>query len=1314
MLARFIQVVLAYFWSAFALVVLASAVFVSAVRLMLPHIGDYRDEIESWVSTYMTQPVEIDVIAAKWHGWTPHLRLTGIRLLDATETRVLTRFDQADLSVDLFATIVHRELVPGTLTVSGVELTLLRRPNGAITIEGVAPESVELPSMRRNALAYWLQNQKNLAIESAKISWRDEESLLKPVVFSDVSLSIRSRGQHRQLEGSAHLPSDMGEDFNFLLDIEGDLLTDDWAGDLYIEGKAIDPSAVLNYSRWMGLKLTEGKLGFQIWSRWAGARLLSIDGKVTVDGVEIGVDDYLVQVTEGTGDLHAIRNTQGRWSMSLERLNITTPDGSWPETELFLSLTRSPTSDLINIVAQATFLRLDDLAPVIPNLGFIPDSIQASIQKTQPRGDIRNLRVGYFPERPSEQRFYLHSEFSDISMNPVSEIPGLYGLRGAIKADASGGELTLASTGLSIDLGDRQDAPIVFDRLHGNIRWVTRRHGWWLATNSLIAETRALHTETTGTLEWGDDDSPVANLITTVLHGDLEYLPELIPNDALPKRGYDWLQMALTGGTITSGLAVVRGPLKRFPFDGTDGVFKARLTVEEGLLDFHKAWPRLEELNAELIFDGRQMFFNANNAKMLDTHLYDIATTIPDLTVKRRVFTGTTKAKFSADQGLAVVNASPMHRSIGERLQELEIAGPMNLDLGMTIPLKFGHKPTSKGTLHFDDGMVKSEQMKVTLENIQGQLLFINKDWNITDTSARYLDQAVAVTGVGGPEEGGSRDELRLRGRVGVETIHRQLEIVAPSMTNWLETQSLFARLRGSAEWNASIVMKHTHSGATSTKTLALDSDLKGLVLDVPSPIGKGAEQSRHLHLKAGPIAERLNTITFDYADVLAGHLVVRKDDAGEKKLINATLTFSEPLLSDTPPPGITVSGTLSQFSLDAWLAIMRGDHKDAKQNALQSIRPPLPTNIDIQLGALRVLGQDFEDVGFHLRSDEDTWQAHLSGTDIQGSISTPFALDGARVTGQFDHLTLAKSAPDYVGLDIEPIKLPTLEFNADSFRFENAEMGSLQLLTFPTESGLRLEQLAFTADDFVIETKGDWYTDAAGQHSQIQLDVQGKDLGELLNTFGYDGAAINGGNTNLQLLAEWPGAPSDFSLDSLEGDLRIEVKQGTLLDVNPRVGRLFGLLSMQALRRRLMLDFKDLFGKGFAFDRIEGTFELDRGDAYTNNLSMDGPSARVDITGRTGLTNQDYDQLVTVTPQLSSSLPVAGAFFGPAGAGVGAALFLGQKMFKGLPNQLLQRQYTVTGNWDEPVIERIRKRRSTDVEVDVEEEPPLSTAGES
>jgi len=1298
MLARFLQVIVAYFWSTFALIVLCAAVFVSAVRLMLPQISDYRDEIESWVSSYMEQPVEIDEIEAEWRGWTPHLRMKGIRLLDATENRVLTRFDQADLTIEILGTIIQRELVPGTLTVSGVELMLLRRPNGAITIEGVAPESAEIPSVRRNALAYWLQNQKNLTIESAKISWRDDHSLIKPVILSDVSLSIRSRGQHRQVEGSARLPADIGKKFNFILDVDGDLLTDEWSGDLYIEGEAIDPSVVLNYSRWMGLKLTDGKLGFQIWSRWAGARLLSIDGMFALDGVEIGVEGYRVQVTEGTGDVHAVRHSEGRWSMSLERLNLATPEGSWPETELFLSLTRSADSDKINTVTQASFLRLDDLSPIVPSLGIVPESIRSSIQKMQPRGDLHNLRVGYFPDRPADQRFYLRSEFANISVNPVDRIPGLSGLRGSIKADASGGELNLSTDELSIDFAERLDSPLLVNRLSGDIRWVTRSQGWWLATNSLRIETSALHTDTAGTLEWRSDDAPVANLITTVSHGEFEYLPKLIPNGVLPERGYNWLQNAIVGGKLASGIVVVRGPLNDFPFDETSGVFKARFTIEDGILDFHTAWPRMEELNAELLFDGHQMFFNAASAKLLGADLYDIETTIPDLMVKKRVLKGTTKARFSSKAGIAVVGASPMKRTIGERLAELDISGPMELDLGMTIPLEAGHKPSSKGVLKFDANTISAPQMKVTLEELKGQLRFVNKDWSIENTTAKYLDQDVAVSGEGGPVTDGSRDEMRLAGDATVETVHRQLEILAPGLTNWLDAQALFTGLQGAAHWQASIV-RQSQAGKQPTRTLALDSELQGFELDIPSPLGKQAAESRHLHLETGPIAERDSTISFNYADAIAGRLAFRRDDAGEKQLLATALSFGGGALPDQPLPGIHVTGKLTHFSLDDWLATLReGDH--SPDPAAHSIRPPLPTIIDVGLGSLRALGQDFKDVGFFLKSGEQDWQAELAGDDVQGQITAPFIMNSGTIIGQFEHMALAKNSSGQATIKADPTNLPAVELTVDNFRFEQIELGSLYMRTIPSESGLTLEQLTFSADDFAIEAKGDWLSDGSSQRSQFEIDVQGDDLGKLLSNFGYQGAAINGGDTAIQILAEWPGAPTDFSLTSLNGDLKLEVEQGTLLDVDPKAGRLFGLLSMTALRRRLTLDFNDLFSKGFAFDRIEGAFELDHGDAYTSNLSMDGPSARVDISGRTGLADQDYDQLVTVTPQLASSLPVAGAFFGPAGAGVGAVLFLGQKVFKGLPNQLdsmLKRQYTITGNWDEPVIERIKAKRRRD-----------------
>ncbi|HSR63835.1 MAG TPA: AsmA-like C-terminal region-containing protein, partial [Gammaproteobacteria bacterium] len=90
----------------------------------------------------------------------------------------------------------------------------------------------------------------------------------------------------------------------------------------------------------------------------------------------------------------------------------------------------------------------------------------------------------------------------------------------------------------------------------------------------------------------------------------------------------------------------------------------------------------------------------------------------------------------------------------------------------------------------------------------------------------------------------------------------------------------------------------------------------------------------------------------------------------------------------------------------------------------------------------------------------------------------------------------------------------------------------------------------------------------------------------------------------------------------------------------------------------------------------------------------LTGPSANIDVTGRTGLVDQDYDQLVTVTPQFADSLPVASALFCPIGVGVGAVLFLAGEMFESIPEQidkLWRYQYTIKGSWDDPVVEKYK-----------------------
>jgi len=228
--------------------------------------------------------------------------------------------------------------------------------------------------------------------------------------------------------------------------------------------------------------------------------------------------------------------------------------------------------------------------------------------------------------------------------------------------------------------------------------------------------------------------------------------------------------------------------------------------------------------------------------------------------------------------------------------------------------------------------------------------------------------------------------------------------------------------------------------------------------------------------------------------------------------------------------------------------------------------------------------------------------------------------------------------------------------------------------------NGISIDQFNFSKPGLEINGKGTWRLVNNIDHSQFNIDLKATKLDVMLETFNYDVAAIKEGETKLKIDSYWEGPPNNFSFDILSGKINIEVDKGEFLDINPSAGRLFGLLSIQTLSRRLSLDFSDLFSEGLVFDQISGDFSLEKGNAYTNNLIMTGPSADITITGRTGLSEKDYDQVMTVTPQVANSIPVASALFGPVGIGVGAVIFLAGEVFKSIPEQIdkfLRYQYT-------------------------------------
>ena len=194
-------------------------------------------------------------------------------------------------------------------------------------------------------------------------------------------------------------------------------------------------------------------------------------------------------------------------------------------------------------------------------------------------------------------------------------------------------------------------------------------------------------------------------------------------------------------------------------------------------------------------------------------------------------------------------------------------------------------------------------------------------------------------------------------------------------------------------------------------------------------------------------------------------------------------------------------------------------------------------------------------------------------------------------------------------------------------------------------------------------------------------------DTGNFLKRLGY-GETIVGGTGSLSGPVSWLGGPFEPDLPTLNGKLTLEALDGRFAQVDPGAAQLMGILSLQALPRRISLNFKDVFSTGFSFDRISAEVTITDGMARTDDFHMDGISANVSMKGEVDLVSRTQDLEIRVTPMLTGAAAVAGAaVVNPL---VGVAALLVQKALGDPVEQAASRQYQVRGTWQDPQVERI------------------------
>ncbi len=970
---------------------------------------------------------------------------------------------------------------------------------------------------------------------------------------------------------------------------------------------------------------------------------------------------------------------------------------------------------------------------------------------------------------------------ADASASPSAEtradtgLPAFSGLNLDIDLGPAGGRARVDSRNLRLDLRPLFAHAHRFTLIDGDLAWRRQPSGAIdLWTQALRAETAHLKTLTRVSLHVpASGADPVIDLHTHLRDGDIDALPQWLPVGVMDEQLEDWLLEAIVAAHLDSGDLLLRGPLDRFPFDEHEGRFLLVLRLLDGVLDYGIAdqpppvtaqapaqaqtpglrsgeqraplrWPPLREIAASLRFENRSLEIDIPSAEILNTQLHAGYLSLSDLWNPTDLEIDAYGEGPLAD-GRHLLATSPLARQLGGLANAVEVSGRGDIALHLGVPLSNGRpfryrgeliwEPLSETSAEASDATSEEAHDERTLAikgtdlrfgDLEGRLHFDEQGLAADAIRARLGQQALDVEietlgngdGNGDDDSQGALTNIGLSARTAVD----RLAQVLPS--------ALWPLASGTLDWHLDLRLDHR---AVSQRhppiAFELRSDLRQLGLSPPAPIGKPVGEQRRFRLSGRYQDQWPLRLRVELGDIGA---LIELDRAPDAAIIARRLAIDLNAQPTTLPPAdaIEIRGALQALDLDPWLDWAANTDLDALQGRANEDRLqllPVRLAIDaLRVGALRLNALDAELQPLQAGGWDIRFEAEQSG---HGEIRLPGNARDEPLWIRLEQLDLAplieaqaaegrERGSAQANARADPRKLGRFDLEIEALRVGEDRLGRLRILGEPLPNGLGFDTLSLSGPHVEASGRGDWIIDATDYvKTSITVAAESAALGELLRESGFY-SALSGAPGELLLALSWPGGPGELSLKRARGSLEIEIGSGRMLDMEPGVGRMLGILNTTALRRRLSLDFSDLFEDGFSFDRIRGEIAIGSGEARIRHFSILAPPADIKITGRTDLVTGVLDQAVEVTPEIGVGLALASTFAG--GPLVGAAVLLADKVTDGAVERLGRYAYRVTGPWRDPVIRRVGTGGSPSVgnlfvnDEAADSEPTPSTANEA
>jgi len=1259
-------------WWLVAAPVLLIAAYAVVARQMMMLVPDYRQDLEALIEQRLGFPIVIDQLSGEMDGLTPRFEVRGLTLPDA-EGEPSLRLDQVSVNVNILATLWHRQPHLRELRVRGVDLHLVRDPDGGIRLRG-------LEALRRQGdgdLAGTLRalyRQDHILVEDARFSldWPG----LPPLAASSLTLALTNDdGEHalsarveardRPFSVDARLRVD-GDPLSLAelnargyLDVHGERLQEwlpearDWPLDL----------ASLNGQVRAWGRIDNGRPSAgQVRLSAPAATLTDGEGEWPLTDLELaarwrrnGDDDNQLSVTSLTGQTPAGAVSPGPMALRWQRRDDQYHWRFKGEDLAIHALTRQ--------LAEWPFALPEGL-----------DTVRDRLREHEPRGVLEAVYLDGVEGRLA----HLQARFAGLASDALDRVPGVSGLTGWLAGTPDGGVARLNGEPLQLTVPRLYGHPLSA-AFNGPLRWHSEDDHWWVESGVL----RAANADARGLAMLRVDGGaarpvPELRLLADVFDGNGARAAHYIPMEKLKDPLGDWLAQAFQGGHLDHGRFLYQGPVKIDRERQRDRTFQMRFQARDLVLSFLPDWPAATGVRADVLIDGRRLSGTAREGRLLNTDLSGVSVDLPEVDDPgQRHILIQGRVDGPATDLDRVFHDTPLAGQLPDglldwRFRDGTVGGHLLLDLPLGGK---GREPMVIVDGRGERISLRNEPLNLSLTDVSAPVYFhLKQGMNMRTLEGRALGARFQGSWLTrGPDS-----QMQLTGKVAVKRLRDWLD------ADWLAPAS------GTLPLELDLAMPWRGNAFR----LEGRSTLEGVKVDAPAPLGKAANQARTSRLvwrqqRGG------NQISASYGGVGEARFWLGDGLAGAVRLGGGELPTM-------PPRGLTIEGRVASANAGQWLDFIGGltpaDGAAQGGDGGAGDARGLINRVSLSIDRLDLFGTELASARFSAAPRGRGWELGLASPAVAGTVrlpegyqargDTPLALTVNRLRlpasplggGDGDQEGQEQSKPP-----LSPTRVPNMDVELHDLRLGGQGLGDWSGRLRPVDGGVRVDALRGEWNHIKVDGQLTWTEDGqGGQRSRYQGTLASDDLKAAFGALDLP-PLVETEDARATLDLAWNDWPLKPDYLALNGSATLDIGECRLPDPEGRTSllRLLGVVNLANIQRRLRLDFSDVYQQGLACDGIDGEFRFDGPVLTARELAIESPSAAFEVNGEAQLARRTLDLEVGMTLPLSSNL-YAGCLAGPA---VCAGIFVVERLWGDKLDKTTTMKYQVSGPWGEPKV---------------------------